>query len=434
TIIRSLIAFMISTLFFIGTYMFLRHFRLFVTSQEKIEQIRLKETASLQEFIDSNKLDMTDVSRIGDWKPLTKGVRPHIVGTDDEKAFMIGHEERSPGLAEPDKSLNEIVESTQFHFSDGDLWIYIEVDRKTRDRYIALDISLIMALIFYILLYLQMFRSDTEYLLYLMHELTYMSQGELDRDIRIKGDDELGLIGRHINEMRKSISEQVKKEREILEDNGDLVTAVSHDLRTPLTRQIGYLEILHHKKYRDDAQRDEYIEKARNNAFVMKDMTDRIFKYFLVFSHMEKGQMTQVDGKEYINNVLKEQSDYLISRGFKVCVKETDESFFMMVDPEALPRVFDNIFLNLEKYADRKKEIFVVCRPDKENKKIIISFTNTVQIPTVKIDSAGVGLKSVARVMKYHNGEVKIENNGNEFITYLSFNAVFEAGYVKGSE
>ena len=155
---------------------------------------------------------------------------------------------------------------------------------------------------------------------------------------------------------------------------------------------------------------DEATDESLLRATVMCIYVKRRFNLFLV-----------ADGKEYINSVLKEQGEYLISKGFDVRTDRIGEPFEMMIDEEALPRVFDNLFLNIEKYADKGKPVTVECRLDTEEKKLTLIFTNTISLPEAKVESTGVGLMSVKRVMRYHGGQFRFENDKEIYRTYLTF-------------
>ena len=95
------------------------------------------------------------------------------------------------------------------------------------------------------------------YIYHVVHRITRLSKdmeilsgGDLSYKIISTGGDELAELGRDIEGMRCSVLEQMARESESVLANSQLITSLSHDLRTPLTKLTGYLEILQHKKYR----------------------------------------------------------------------------------------------------------------------------------------------------------------------------------------
>ena len=212
----------------------------------------------------------------------------------------------------------------------------------------------------------------------------------------------------------------MKKEYEALTANRELITAMSHDLRTPLTRQIGYLEILHLKKYEDEGQRDIYIDKARNNAFVMKDTTDKLFRYFLAFGHKEQTEkLVEVDGRALLNSALREQTDYLKSQQFAVSFAQIDEAIRMQIDPDEFARIFDNIFQNIKKYGDNAVPVMITY--DYQPGRLLMMIQNSIREDLSKVESTKIGLKIVDKIMTAMGGSAEVFNDGKIFIMQLLF-------------
>ena len=90
-----------------------------------------------------------------------------------------------------------------------------------------------------------------------------IAKGNLAYRIEEKGQDEMALLTKNINQMAKGLMVNIEKER--LNDKNELITNVSHDLRTPLTSIMGYLRLLQDAKYENREQYDEYIKIAFQN-------------------------------------------------------------------------------------------------------------------------------------------------------------------------
>ena len=89
-----------------------------------------------------------------------------------------------------------------------------------------------------------------------------IAQGDLNTEISVRGNDEFANIARNLNKMTEEVRVLMDKEREAERSKNDLITNVAHDLRTPLTSIIGYLELLKNKKDLDEEVKRKFIDIA----------------------------------------------------------------------------------------------------------------------------------------------------------------------------
>ena len=87
--------------------------------------------------------------------------------------------------------------------------------------------------------------------------------------------------------MRDAIIERMGNEKRAWEANSELITAMSHDIRTPMTSLIGYLGLLNNTESLTEEERRRYLEAAYGKSLALKELTDELFKYFLVFGRSE---------------------------------------------------------------------------------------------------------------------------------------------------
>ena len=97
----------------------------------------------------------------------------------------------------------------------------------------------------------------------LASEVQQVSDGKLDYEIHSFHNDEIGTLSTSVDNMRNSIIQKHQNEKEAWEANTQLITAMSHDIRTPLTSMIGYLDIIEGKKYKSQEELDKYIASCR---------------------------------------------------------------------------------------------------------------------------------------------------------------------------
>ncbi len=140
----------------------------------------------------------------------------------------------------------------------------------------------------FILVLFALIHQKIRYINRLNRELKILGSGNLEYPVTIKGNDEITGLAEGIESLKNGILDQQLMKDEAEKANMELVTAMSHDLRTPLTSLIGYLELLTMQRYTDEAQMQSYLSHCREKAFQLKRMSDRLFEYFLVYGKRER--------------------------------------------------------------------------------------------------------------------------------------------------
>ncbi len=251
----------------------------------------------------------------------------------------------------------------------------------------------------------------------LEREILRMSSGDLEHPIPIFKGDEIGTLSRELDHLRLTLSSNIRKEQESRLANQDLITAMSHDLRTPLTILSGYLEIL--KLGRNPAKSDEYLERCLKKTGEIREMTDRMFEYALVYEETENVNLQTLPGA-FLQQCLMENVDYIRLTGFIVEFSRPDvlpESF--SGDETMLRRIFNNLFSNILKYGDKKMPVYITGIM--KNQLFVITISNAVRQEYVKTESNHIGLKSVEKMILLMKGSFEIREGENRFEAVLSF-------------
>ena len=201
--------------------------------------------------------------------------------------------------------------------------------------------------------------------------------------------------------------------------NSQLVTAMSHDLRTPLTSLMAYLELLDRDKANDEAQRKHLIHHSLSKVQSTKEMADKLFEYFLVYtSEWEQPEFELVDADEVMLHYWQEYAFSLESRGYTVHTRFYPLQGQMAVNTALLQRAFDNLFGNLLKYADDRQPIDVAIR--RVNNEVQLCVTNTVSPARNQRQSTNIGLNTCKRILSMHNGSFRSCEEGTIFSVELS--------------
>ena len=262
-------------------------------------------------------------------------------------------------------------------------------------------------------------RRIVKYIIQLSEEIQAMEGGDLDHPITIRGDDELTTLARCLDSMRVTLRQQQEEEAKASAKVKNLITEMSHDLRTPLTTLLLYTEIVRSRKYENDVQRDDYLNKIDTKARQLKQLSDNLFEYALV----TRDTVVTLDPPAYFSRIfeepLAEMVDALQQRGFTCALDLGSEDLMLTVKMQYIRRVFDNITSNAIKYADPGREISVTFR--KEEKWVGLRFANHVLPGQHREESTQVGLTSIETMMEKMNAVCRVEQGTEQFAITLLF-------------
>ncbi len=252
-----------------------------------------------------------------------------------------------------------------------------------------------------------------------------MSSGDLSTPVKSAGLDEIGVLAMELDRLRSALSENFRQEQETHKSNQELIAALSHDLRTPLTILKGYLEIL--RLNRSPDMQTEYVVRCLQKADDLKEMTDRMFEYALVFDEAADTLPIPPHAKlpvPFFLDSLREHSDFLRLAGFStelriLDMEESDvSSVHATADETMVKRVLNNLFSNIIKYADKKETVFLSVSVEES---LVISIKNRIKKTRTTIESTQIGLKSVQKMMEKMHGEMRLQKECDHFRVELRF-------------
>ena len=250
----------------------------------------------------------------------------------------------------------------------------------------------------------------------LKDEILTMSSGDLSHAVPDFGENEIGILASELNLLRESLSDNIQKEQESRKANQDLITALSHDLRTPLTVLHGYLEVL--KLKRNPKSQEEYLDRCLKKTEDIKELTDRMFEYALVAEETETPDITWIS-TDFIQQCLSENCDYIRLAGFAYDLSQPETSGVLLSDKTMLKRIFNNLFSNILKYGDKRDNVIVTAELKKEMFYIIIS--NSVKSGRSSSDSNNIGMKNVRKMIELLDGQMDVKQEDETFVIRLGF-------------
>ena len=296
-----------------------------------------------------------------------------------------------------------------------DLEVYLDVD----NLYWADIAEYGSGAIVFILLLFALIHRKIRYVNQLEQDLKVLGGGNLEYPITIKGRDELTSLAAGIEALKNGILEEQQMKAEAEKANMELVTAMSHDLRTPLTSLIGYLELLNMHRYEDEEQLKKYLEYCRKKAFQMKKVSDRLFEYFLVYGREEKGlQLQKIPSVELAEDLCNGQFFDWQDHGGTIRCQIGNLEGFVQVDSEYMQRVMDNLISNLKKYGDPQFPLEIEAKEQLDM--LHIQVTNHIRDRKDHPESTQIGLKTCRKIMENHGGNFTWKQENNEFMITIT--------------
>ncbi len=385
-----------------------------------IENQQKRATAEFKSYVSENNLTLqTDQDKITDWVRDAKYVNIYIY-SDNKLIFATDGYTTSSGTEQP--LLSPVLKNKpidRIEFSDISAQIYMECFFEYKYYYIVVILNGALTFLFFVIIMLFFINRKTSYIAILDNEIKILEGGNLDYPITINGKDELTSLAQSINEMRKSFIERLESEDRARMANSELVTAMSHDLRTPLTALVGYLDIIEYKKYKTDEDLNKYIRNSREKAYQIKQLSDKLFEYFTVFNTDDNElELDLFDGIQLIDQLIDEQLLILQNNGFHFQYHSCETPFTIEVHLISIRRVFDNIFSNITKYADKSKPVKINCYL--KHQLLFIDIENDIKSNLGKVSSTGIGMKTCERIIKMHNGKIAVTRTKEIYSLHIS--------------
>mgnify|MGYP003290097545 FL=1 len=218
--------------------------------------------------------------------------------------------------------------------------------------------------------------------------------------------------------MRSTLVDKINSENKAWKTNQELITSISHDIRNPLTSLVGYSDILHNKQYSSQAECESYLERCRDKIYRLKELTDELFKYALVYGKQEvEVNKTEEDASILLGQLIGEPLTELKSENCNTSLTVLINDITVSVDVLVLKRVFDNLFSNIRKYADLEKP--VVATVTKNGEKLNVKLINYIRNVDNPIESSKIGLRTCERLCKSLDIEFSYSEKKDKFTVEL---------------
>ena len=406
-------------------------------SEETSLRREMRYVQELNAYIQQNNLRSTDVGPLESWVrekqyvylAVYHGEKPILEtnGYQLEIPTITAYSEELPTVPTGQTEALTPDENGYYHlqFADGVFRVLLVEFSETPYYDLVVILSLALACLVLILVNFLHNRSITRSIIRLSKEVQWVEQGSRDAAICSERTDEIGDLARAVERMRRSIIQRMQSEQDAWAANSGLITAISHDVRTPLTALMGYLDLLEGKQYQNEEQMERYLGASREKARQLKELTDELFRYFLVFATPEMNlHPERYDAPILMEQLLGERIIRLEEAGFRVQNTPLQRDCAVELDVQYLQRVLDNLFNNIEKHADKKSRVTVLVRL--EDGRLVIDLANGVPLRPNSAESTKIGLQTCRKIIREMGGIFETQVEEGKFLAEIALPVVKE--------
>lgn len=310
-------------------------------------------------------------------------------------------------------------------------------------------ISILLGVVAFILLFFRITRTKINYIENLVTGLGEIAKGNLGYRVKEDGKDELASLATHINHMSSELRTRIEEERRAEQTKNELITNISHDLRTPLTLISGYLNLLRDGNYQTEDQLKEYIQIAYAKSEKLKTLIEDLFEFTKISNQGYQLHREPVNLVGLIEQLVEEHMSILEQQGLSLVKILPVHPVMVEVDPIQITRVFENILVNAIKYSNKPSEIVVSLSVDEESATVSVEnqadtipsedlsnlferFYRVDKSRSSKTGGSGLGLAIAKGIVERHGGYIWAESDDHtvKFCTSLPLNFEFTSGSV----
>lgn len=265
--------------------------------------------------------------------------------------------------------------------------------------------------------------------------LKKINSGDLEYTLNNTGEREVKELVENINQIKEgykiALNEQVRNEKLKTE----LISNVSHDLKTPLTSIINYVNILNQASITEEERKD-YLMILDKNSKRLKTLIEDLFEASKLNSGKMKIEKQKLDIVSLVYQGIGEYSNLYEEKNIEFKVSSNEDEIILDLDGKLMSRVFENLIVNSLKYSLENTRVYIDIKSkestveisfknisnyemDFNTEDIFERFTRADKSRNSSVEGSGMGLAITKSIIELHNGNIKIEVEGDMFKIYL---------------
>ena len=278
------------------------------------------------------------------------------------------------------------------------------------------------------LTFLLLQRPSMDYITRISMAIQNISEGDLNTMVEVVGDDEFSAMASNLNKMVADIRQLMDKERESERTKNELITNVAHDLRTPLTSIIGYLELLSGSTNLTSEMKEKYIDITYKKAKRLEKLIEDLFGFTKLNYGKVSMKVSQVDIVKLLSQLLEEFYPNFMDKNLSYELQSNVPAKMINADGNLLARLFDNLINNAIKYGAEGKRILVKIHatesivtvsvtnygyviPKEELPLLFEKFYRVEQSRSSNTGGTGLGLAIAKNIVDMHGGTIGVTSD-----------------------
>ena len=257
-----------------------------------------------------------------------------------------------------------------------------------------------------------------------------IAEGDLNITLDVEGDDEFADMAENLNNMVEELRQLMDRERESERTKNELITNVAHDLRTPLTSIIGYLELLSGPVKLNEEMQKKYLDITYKKSKRLQKLIEDLFGFTKLNYVKISMKVSKVDIVKLLSQMLEEFYPNFMEKNLAYELQSNVTAKVITADGNLLARLFDNLINNAIKYGSEGKKIIVKVDatdtvgyviPKEELPLLFEKFYRVEQSRSVNTGGTGLGLAIAKNIVDMHGGTIGVTSdlNGTVFTVKL---------------
>lgn len=302
-------------------------------------------------------------------------------------------------------------------------------------------VYVLIGIVMFAITFLLMQEKSIRYIDRISAAMQNISEGDLNTTVEVIGDDEFSGMAANLNKMVEDIRELMDKERESERTKNELITNVAHDLRTPLTSIIGYLELLSGPAQMSPEMQKKYIDITYTKAKRLEKLIEDLFGFTKLNYGKISMKIAKVDIIKLLSQLLEEFYPNFEEKNLSYELQSNVPAKIISADGNLLARLFENLVGNAIKYGADGKRILVRVHateqivtvsvtnygyviPKDELPMIFDKFYRVEQSRSTNTGGTGLGLAIAKNIVDMHGGTIGVTSdlNGTVFTVRLQVN------------